>query len=254
MAEAAGLTLGALGIAALFNNALECFQYVRVAKDFGQDFETYRIRLHLSEIRLSHWGSAVGVTDTDDETPLHCSPGEQEIAQRTLGQIIKLFQVTEEKAKGLERRSSEPELSDRMRKLCDKMNKLALGRTNKASKAKDGLYAKTKWALFSREGFVNLVESITSLVNDLECAFPNGIREKRERLCNEDVEELVADEPGLSTLLKDALGEDDKQMQSVLQKAVAATHQNTTTFSGSGENRGLQLGQNYGSMTNTFGS
>ncbi|KAI4667497.1 uncharacterized protein J4E79_002185 [Alternaria viburni] len=211
MAEAAGLTLGALGIAALFNNALECFQYVRVAKDFGQDFETYRIRLHLSE-------------------------------------------VTEEKAKNLERRSSEPELSDRMKKLCGKMNKLALGRTNKASKVKDGLYAKTKWALFSRDGFTKLVESISSLINELIAAFPDGIRKKMELLCNEDVEELVANEPGLSTLLKDALGEDDEQMQGALQKAAAATHQNTTTFSGSGENRGLQLGQNYGSMTNTFGS
>ncbi|KAI4639908.1 hypothetical protein J4E93_008707 [Alternaria ventricosa] len=254
MAEAAGLTLGALGIAALFNNALECFQYVRVAKDFGQDFETYRIRLHLSEIRLSHWGSVVGVTDTDNETPLHCSPGEQEIAQRTLRQIIKLFQATEDKAKSLERRSSEPELSDRMRKLCDNMNKLALGRTNKASKAKDGLYTKTKWALFSREGFIKLVESITNLVNELIAAFPDGIKKNRERLCNEDVEELVANEPEVSTLLKDALGEDDEQMQSALQKAAAATHQNTTTFSGSGENKGLQLGQNFGSMTNTFGS
>ncbi|KAI4931726.1 hypothetical protein J4E85_004322 [Alternaria conjuncta] len=241
MAEAAGLTLGALGIAALFNNALECFQYVRVAKDFGQDFETYQIRLHLSEIRLSHWGSVVGITDKDAETPLQCSQGEQDVAQRTLEHIIKLFQVTEEKAKNLERRSSEPELSDRMRKLCDKMNKLALGRTNKASKTKDGLYAKTKWALFSRQGFIDLVGSISSLVNDLISAFPDGIKKNRERLCNEDVEELVANEPEVSTLLKDALGEDDEQMQGALQKAVAATHQNTTTFSGSGENKGLQL-------------
>ena len=254
MAEAAGLTLGVLGITALFNNALECFQYVRVAKDFGQDFETYQIRLHLSEIRLSHCGSVVGITDTEDETRLHCSPDEQEVAQRTLKQIIKLFQVTEEKAKNLERRSSEPELGDRMRKLCDKMNKLALGRTNKASKTKDGLYTKTKWALFSRDGFIKLVESISSLVNELIAAFPDGIKKKRERLCDEDVEELVANEPELSTLLKDALGEDDEQMHGALQKAVAATHQNTTTFSGSGENKGLQLGQNYGSMTNTFGS
>ncbi|KAI4694597.1 hypothetical protein J4E81_006195 [Alternaria sp. BMP 2799] len=253
MAEAAGLTLGALGIVALFNNALECFQYVRVAKDFGQDFETHRIRLHLSEIRLSHWGSVVGITAADAETPLHCSPGEQEVAQRTLGQIIKLFQATEEKAKGLERRSSEPELSDRMKKLCDKMNRLALGRTNKASQTKDGLYTKTRWALFSRDGFIKLVDSISSLVNELIAAFPDGIKKKRERLCNEDVEELVANEPEVSTLLKDALGKDDEQMQGALQKAVAATHQNTTTFSGSGENRGLQLGQNYGSMKNTFG-
>ena len=253
MAEAAGLTLGALGIAALFNNALECFQYVRVAKDFGQDFETYQIRLHLSEIRLSHWGSVVGITDTDAETPLQCSQGKQDVAQRTLEHIIELFQVTEEKAKSLERRSSEPELSDRMRKLCDKMNKLALGRMNKTSKTKDSLHTKTKWALFSRVGFINLVESISTLVNELISAFPEGIMKERERLCDEDAAELVANEPELSALLKDALGKDDEQMQGALQKAVAATHQNTATFSGSGENRGLQLGQNYGSMTNTFG-
>ncbi|KAI4622085.1 hypothetical protein J4E83_004824 [Alternaria metachromatica] len=254
MAEAAGLTLGALGIAALFNNALECFQYVRVAKDFGQDFETYRIRLHLSEIRLSHWGSVVGITDTDAETPLRFSPDEQEVAQRVLEHIVKLFQATEVKAKDFERRASEPETSDRMRKLCDKMNKLALGRMNKASKVKDGLYAKTKWALFSREGLIKLVESVSSLVNELIAAFPDDIKKNRKQLCDEDVEELVANEPELSTLLKDALGEDDEQMKGALQKAVAATHQNTTTFSGSGENKGLQLGQNYGTMTNTFGS
>lgn len=53
MAESAGLALGAIGVAALFNNDIECFQLVRIGQDSERDTETYQIRLNLLQLRLS---------------------------------------------------------------------------------------------------------------------------------------------------------------------------------------------------------
>jgi hypothetical protein len=48
------------------------------------------------------------------------------------------------------------------------------------------------------------------------------------------------------------MGKQDAQLRNALEKAASAlTHHNTVNFSG--ENKGLQQGQNYGSMTNHFG-
>jgi hypothetical protein len=70
MAEVAGLALSALGVAALFNNALDCFQQVRIAKNFGRDFETYQCKLNLLELRLSQWGEATGISIINQDSDL----------------------------------------------------------------------------------------------------------------------------------------------------------------------------------------
>jgi hypothetical protein len=61
MAEIAGVGLSVISMAALFNNALDCLQLVRVGKAFGEDYDTFQIRISLLQLRPSQWGEAAGL-------------------------------------------------------------------------------------------------------------------------------------------------------------------------------------------------
>lgn len=50
MAEAAGLALGALGIAGLFTTCIESFDIIVRAKDFGEDFDLLCTQVSISII------------------------------------------------------------------------------------------------------------------------------------------------------------------------------------------------------------
>lgn len=50
MAETA---LGVIGLLGLFSTAVDCFEYVRIAKTFERDFATSQLKLDSAWIRLS---------------------------------------------------------------------------------------------------------------------------------------------------------------------------------------------------------
>jgi cation diffusion facilitator CzcD-associated flavoprotein CzcO len=123
---------------------------------------------------------------------------------------------------------------------------------NIAHMGKSDPRTKTKWALFTRDDYNNLVDAISSLVNELIAAFPaERVVAKRTELCEADALKL-ATEQEVATILKEAVGKDDTQMRGALEKVATVSHVNTASFSGDG-NQGLQISQNYGSMTNTWG-
>ena len=254
MAEPAGLALGALSVAALFNNALDWFHHVRIAKDFGRDFETYQCKLDLLELRLSQWGEATGINIIEQDSDLAYSAVETQKARNVLEQIIRLFEEAEKKTRGLSRRVSESDFSACMKDICGKMRGLSVGRMNRTHMAKKDIFTKTKWALFTRDEFTQLVSSISDLVNDLIAAFPvERVVRKVEELCEADAVQLVKTDGDVGVVLKEVLGKEDQMMRDALEKVGSrGSHYNTVNFSGDG-NKGQQIGQNYGSMTNSWG-
>lgn len=93
--EPAGLAVGFLTIAGLFNNAVDCFEYVQIGRNFGQDYQIGLLKLDSARLRLSRWGQAVGLSDELKETqslPLVLnSAHDVEKAEQILGQILELF-------------------------------------------------------------------------------------------------------------------------------------------------------------------
>ena len=249
MAEAAGIALSAIGIAALFNNALECFQLYRVGQAFGQDFETYQIRLDLLQLRLSQWGEAVGLDKVGENDKLPFDNINLELAQRALDQIVSLFDKATTKVDNHDPAAAEANPSAKLRNLCGKMHGLSVKRMNKAREP--SMLTKTKWALIGRKEVDDLVKSISDLLTEFIAAFPTDIIKKQEELCIADAAELRNVDQEAFTYLKNAMSEQDKQLRDALEKVGAVTHHNTNTFSG--ENRGVQLGQNYGTQENRFG-
>ncbi|KAF2735602.1 hypothetical protein EJ04DRAFT_511698, partial [Polyplosphaeria fusca] len=60
--EAGGFAIGLVALAGLFNNAVDCFEYVQLGRSFGTDYQTSLLKLDNTRLRLSRWGQAVGLS------------------------------------------------------------------------------------------------------------------------------------------------------------------------------------------------
>ena len=60
--EPAGLTVGVLALAGLFNNTVDCFEYVQIGRCFGQSYQTSLLKLDNAKLRLSRWGQSIGLS------------------------------------------------------------------------------------------------------------------------------------------------------------------------------------------------
>lgn len=59
MAEAAGLVVGVVALAGLFNNTIECFEFIQLGRTFGKDFQKSQLKLDTARLRLSRWGKSL---------------------------------------------------------------------------------------------------------------------------------------------------------------------------------------------------
>ncbi|KAL8706232.1 MAG: hypothetical protein Q9201_000738 [Fulgogasparrea decipioides] len=67
MAEAAGLAIGAIGLAGLFTTCVGCIDYVSLGRNHGRDFEMSMTKLMLLKARLTTWGESLAVTHKGKE-------------------------------------------------------------------------------------------------------------------------------------------------------------------------------------------
>lgn len=100
--EPASLGVSVIALVGLFDNALNCFKHVQVAKSFGSDYQTYVLRLQNLRLRLSRWGEAVGLGEqsTAGDQPRTTALPESAVKQAEVlvGHIVRLFSDTEELA------------------------------------------------------------------------------------------------------------------------------------------------------------
>lgn len=59
--EAAGLTVGVVALTGLFNNAVDCFEYIQLGRNFSKGFQTNLLKLDSVRLRLSRWGECIGI-------------------------------------------------------------------------------------------------------------------------------------------------------------------------------------------------
>ena len=99
MAEAAGLAVGVVALAGLFNNTVECFHYVQLGRAFEKDFKTAQLKLDACELRLSRWGAPLGLhrnlQATEITTETFGTEADVAHAGDLLSQIVELFAEAE---------------------------------------------------------------------------------------------------------------------------------------------------------------
>lgn len=173
MAEVFGAVAGAISIAALFNNCIDCFNYIQVAKDFGQDFCRYQLRLDVAKCRLSRWGAAVDINDSRFHTDASTDTT-VELAKSVLREIVERFAAghrTSLRYSTISQRSTaictDADLETMSQRLHNRFRALTLRRQSGVSLAK-----KAYWTIYDKGYMARVIDDIFDLLNDLEKVFP----------------------------------------------------------------------------------
>jgi Skp family chaperone for outer membrane proteins len=256
MAETAGLVVGVVALAGLFNTTVECFEFVQLGRTFGKSFHTSQIKMDNARLRLSRWGKSLDLDDDVRDTVSlqgrFVSEANVKHAEALLGQIVELFaeaegisnkykSQTEPQDGSLLVYDPQADLDPAMAKLHEKMRQLAIERQNRS-----GVRQKAKWALYQEKQFRRLIEDITELVSELDDLFPATQQSQRD-LCDIEVS-TIGEGEGMSAL-REIAADQDKLLEQAITKATENTgRSHHIVFSGSG-NTGLQLGHNSGTMS-----
>ncbi|KAF4534302.1 uncharacterized protein LTHEOB_3110 [Lasiodiplodia theobromae] len=245
--EIPGLAIGALGLAGLFNNAVDCFEFVQLGRNFGRDFGTSQLQLDNARLRLSRWGEFVCIQENEGNFP----PDALQQVRQTIGQILYLFAQAEEVSNRFKKKAGpatelatydpDTDMERQMLVLHEHMRSLAQARQKKV-----GLTRKTKWALYERKHFKTLLESIKALLDDLEKLLPAN-QFTQSSLCDEEVSSMGAqvDLP----LLESVAANQDPGLHKAVKKVLVEREQRATVIFSGNDNRGFQLGHNSGSIS-----
>ncbi|OAK94517.1 hypothetical protein IQ06DRAFT_298529 [Phaeosphaeriaceae sp. SRC1lsM3a] len=235
--EAAGLAVGVVALAGLFNNAVGCFEYVQLGHNFGTNFQTSLLKLDNARLRLSRWGQAVGLSgDLEGAQSLQEATVRKEDidnAERILGQLLDLF-VEAERLSAKYKASVKPDnsaltildvqadMDDLGRSLHDKMRNLGIKRQNNTL-----LRQKVKWALYEEKHFKRLIEDIVDLVGALLEIFP-AVKQEQQKLCETEVSEIKKSEAGMECLsvLLDIVRLQDTDLAAAISAAMEANLSN----------------------------
>lgn len=214
MAEVFGTVASALSVAALFNNCVDCFEYIQMGRRFGQDYERCQLKVDIAKTRLSAWGEAVAINR--EARFATAAPGDlrTQRVQSILEEIGMLFQSIQKKSKTYELGAEKEDLvlcqGEDMSRVYQQLHG-RLARVVRQRQKQTSLVKKAKWALYDGKHFDKLVEEITDFVDNLEKICP--VEVARRRLAQLEIEE-IDDEPSLEAISGAA-----EQVDPVLAKA-----------------------------------
>ncbi|KAF3479986.1 uncharacterized protein GIQ15_06962 [Arthroderma uncinatum] len=271
MAETASLVVGVVALAGLFNNAVQCFEYVQLGHGFGSNFQICQLRLDSAQLRLSRWGKSLGLDVTQPQQTLPdfpVPPAEIKLAERLLGQILESFETARLRLSQFKGRASpndndddddgnlatfdsQTHLEPAIKDAHNDMRKLTINTQKRAT-----LKQKTKWALYEENALRQLIDNITRYIDDLTILFP-AAEPRQQQLCKAEASNIKEHEDG-THLLREIAARQDKLLEAML---VKSSNNNprpqviniNVVFSGS-NNKGIQIGsnsgiQNFGNVT-----
>lgn len=196
MAETAGLVIGAVSVASLFTDCVDCFNYIRVGQTLEDNFPLYQTELNVLQLCFSRWAQAVTELSTasspaitDDLAPL---------VEKNLKYLARLFQRAREDAEdytdvpNTSHTHLEPHQVPRLTRLHLKL-KNVIDHRQKTTKTV-GFGKRTQWALYKKEEFVTLIVNVRTKVDDLEGLISVAkLREKLMQMQVEDAKEVHSD-------------------------------------------------------------
>jgi Prion-inhibition and propagation len=224
--------IGIAGLVGTFTACVDCFEYIRIGRSLGADYQTAIIKLDLARLRLTRWGRSVGILQGDQDideavafTQLKSKLGapekDFETVTNTIGQLFTLFKMSAETSNRLSSRSGlEDEVDNSIdntdiRFLHDKMRDLALQRQKEST-----VLQKTAWALYRKKDFTNLVDQIAELTSAL--VEVTSVQAQQQELCRAEVEEISNDRSlvVLDDILAESASGEDVNLDDLLHETV----------------------------------
>ncbi|CAG9956769.1 unnamed protein product [Clonostachys rosea f. rosea IK726] len=246
MAEIFGIVAGALSVAALFNNAVDCFEYIQLGRNFGTDYQTCQIKLDIARLRLSRWGDAVEINNDSRFTEVNPGNNRVRIAKKTLEQLLNLIgrACTESSEFKLVAEEEELALFDpstdtnqALVALRNTMRDLARKRQKTTSLSK-----KISWALYKQKSFNQLIDDIQNLLDGLEDIFPQ--QEAYKRMVEIEIKE-VGEGPSLQVLSGAAQKTDNLLQEAARRRLEALDSSNTIDKAKVDETAKVKVGNEY---------
>lgn len=216
--EAAGLAMAVVTLSGLFTTCMECFEYVRLGSEFGQDYEKCILRLDVCKVQLSRWGWSIGLSGAPT-VGLGLNPTQQEIstAEKLLNSIAESFAKVQIASEAYEQRIK---TSTNQIPPCEKVVEGATKRLHTSlceraatRQAKTSTLKKISWAVYEKRKFDSMVADITASVRALIDLFPET-KPSLERLARSEVP-FLGSAADLQLLLQVMNGDDP-----LLEKAI----------------------------------
>ena len=246
MAEVFGIVAGSLSVAALFNNAVDCFEYIQLGRNFGTDYQTCQLRLDIARLRLSRWGTAVDIGNSPDFAVVDPSTDEARTAKRTLEQLLKLFRNAYTQSYDFKTGATEENLAVFDPGTNTNQGIMALRTTMQALTRKRqksaGLSKKISWALYKQKYFTRLIDDIQELLDGLEKIFP--VQETYKRLVEDEVGE-VQNETSLRMLSEASLETDELLRAAAIEKLKRIESSNSIEKAKVSESAKVKVGNEY---------
>jgi hypothetical protein len=217
--ETAGLVIGSLGLAALFETCMTCFDYIDTGRQYGKDYQRFVISMGSLELRMSRWWDVAGLR----ASTARMSEKEERQIKDLLGSIYSDLQDAQEMA----HRHNNPAMADdgsiRFETLANRFQRQANIRQRRTPLGKI-----IKWALRNEKKCKRLIEDIKEAVDDLEKVLPQTApgSQLTHQAAVEDAQQLVepaeveesaeANAPPVIEILHDAT-DNDPVLQRVLE-------------------------------------
>ncbi|KAK3686095.1 heterokaryon incompatibility protein s [Podospora appendiculata] len=242
MAEVFGVVAGALSVASLFNNCVDCFEFVQLGRSFGRDYERCQLRLDIARARLGRWGEAVTINNDPQFSASSPTDKSVQLTQSILEEIALLFGSARKTSKRYELRTDQQglvlfedkDMEPTGRALHNKLRNFARSRQERTS-----LVRKTAWALYDGKALEKVIDQIAGLVDELEKAFP--VEAVCHKLAELEIEEME-DEASLRMLEEAAQGIDTALSDTAAQKIAGIAGRNSARNVNTEDNARVQAG------------
>jgi hypothetical protein len=222
--EPIGFAVSIAGLANIFTSCIDCFEYIQLGRKFGEDYGKCLLRLDAAKVRMSRWGTSMGLGPESHQFPNKLiSEEEFRLAQSLLEQIMDSFADAERLSERYKKHAilqkakvgdlgvydAKADLEPKYQRLHQTMRELAIRRQSAT-----GLVKKTAWALYEKKKFDTMLEEVTAFVNELVDLFP-AAKDDQAALCKTEVSAIKETED--LAMLEAVIGDGDQ----VLAGAVA---------------------------------
>ncbi|KAK4215151.1 putative heterokaryon incompatibility protein [Rhypophila decipiens] len=229
--EVAGLVIGTISLATLFESVITSLERIHIGKNFGENYESYALQLEVLKLRLNRWRDAVNkLIEEGGQGSTAVKQANGELAKRHLKLIDDLLQ----KEQRLSKRYIKPRLSRdidtaddgaslhdqhwllrtirlisqrHQRSKANTTSTTAMSSSTPSSgrKGKDPISKQVSWAMSGEDRFKDLTTRISTHMTDLEQIVPTDeMQGQLVRLKEEDAMEVCtqaeADSKGVEIL------------------------------------------------------
>lgn len=175
MAEIAGLVVGGVALASLFDTCMNTLERLDAGRNCGEDYQEAALKVVLLGARLRRWEESYRTNAASG------SPNDAVLIEAALKSINKSLETLANSSERYESQNGKAHVAA----LTDRLQNLTFGK-----KAKTGLGAKVVWALRDEKKFGKVIPSVRFKIEELE-ELNESLVPVRKELARKEAEELV---------------------------------------------------------------